>query len=371
MSPLLVGLLAVSESVGVGLVGVVAIRLLRRYPIGVSVIAVVVTTVCMVNASTVTVLLATGSTQLSASMQLVLTSVAGVVALAIGIVLGRAVLTGGTRLADATREFGQRQRFRLAAEPPTAELAELARELANTSEQLSESRRREHAAETSRRHLVGWISHDLRSPLTRLRATAESIEDGMVTDLVDHCRRIRQDADRLTGMVDDLFELSRIQAGSLRLRQHQLSIDDLVSDVVAGVAEQAARRNVRLRPGRIEPATVSIDEEAMARVFTNLLTNAIQYSPPGTTVSVDVHAANGGVTVSVADQCGGIPEAHLDSVFEMGWRGSAARTGTAGNTSGGGFGLAIVRGMVQAHRGTVTASNVEGGCCFSVRLPTV
>lgn len=367
MNPLLIVLVALCESVGVGLVGMVVLRILRLHPVGHSLVAVIVITVCAMNASTLTVVLATRSLRLPVAADLAINLVAGIVSIGIGLLLGRSVMRGGRMLADATRSFGVDQRFRAPDDPPTAELAELARELASTSDKLAESRRREQAAETSRRRLVAWISHDLRSPLARLRILAESLEDGVADDIQGSCRKIRADTERLTGMVDDLFELSRIQAGTLRLRPREVALDDLISDEVAGLEVLAADRGVRLRAGTIQPVTVHVDDRAITRVLNNLLGNALRYTPPGTVVSIDVRAVDGWAVVSVADQCGGIPEQELASVFEMGWRGTRA----TGAERGGGLGLSIALGIVQAHQGHLTVRNVPGGCCFEVALPLV
>ncbi len=363
----LIVLISLCESAGIGLIGMVVLRLLRRYSLGVSLIAVVVITVLAVNTSLLTMMLATRSAQLPPGMDLLASAVAGAVSIGIGLMLGRSVMAGSARLASATREFGTAQRFRPPEDPPTAELAELARELRITSDKLAESRRREQTAEASRRRLVAWISHDLRSPLARMRAMTESVQDGVATDLPRYVAQIRADADRLAEMVDDLFELSRIQAGTLPLKPQQLALDDLVSDVVAGQEVLAGQRNVTLRPARIDPVTVAVDERTMSRAFNNLLNNAMHYSPEGTTVSLDVRADGGWATVSIADECGGIPPENLGSVFDMGWRGNSARR--SGNNKGGGLGLAIVQGVVQAHRGRVSVHNVPGGCCFRVQLP--
>jgi signal transduction histidine kinase len=360
-------LIAICESVGVGLIGAAVLRALRRYPMGLSFIAVVVITVCAMNTSVVTMMLVRRSAHLPVVVDLVVNCVAGAVSILIGLFLGRSVLSGSRQLADATRLLGQQDRFRPPDDPPTRELAELAQELHNTSNKLAEARRREQAAEADRRRLVAWISHDLRSPLVRLRAMAESIEDGVVDDLAQSCGKIRTDADRLTEMVDDLFEISRIQAGTLRLKPRNVALDDLVSDVAAGLDVLSAEHGVRLRPRRIEPVAVHVDDGAMTRVFNNLLTNAIRYSPLNTGVSIDVRSVNGWATVSVMDECGGIPPENLNLVFDMGWRGHAQRTGKA--NEGGGLGLAIVQGIVEAHQGRVSVYNVPGGCSFEVRLP--
>src|SRR5207253_6633093 len=115
----------------------------------------------------------------------------------------------------------------------TAELDGLRRELTTTADRLAESRERERALERSRRELVAWVSHDLRTPLAGLRAMAEALEDGVATDPARYHHRIRVEADRLAALVDDLFELSRIQAGALRLTLERVPVADVVSDALA------------------------------------------------------------------------------------------------------------------------------------------
>lgn len=366
MTLVLVALIAVCESVGVGLVGTVVLRLLRRYPVGYSLVAVIIITVCAINTSTVTVVLVARSAELPVGVVLAVDLIAGVVAIGIGLLLGRSVMNGSRQLADATRSLGLEHRFEQPEDPPSAEFAELARELWITSDKLAQSRRREQAIDASRRRLVAWISHDLRGPLARLRVVAESIEDGVVDDLPDYCRKIRGDTETLSEMVDDLFELSRIQSGTLRLAPRMVALDDLISDEVASLEVVASNRRIGLRARTVEPVVVNVDDRAVTRVFNNLLVNAIRYGPEGSTVTVDVRVIAGWAVVSVSDECGGIPERDLGSVFDMGWRGDHRSTGDG---RGGGLGLAIVQGLVQAHNGNVSVRNVPGGCCFEVRLP--
>jgi signal transduction histidine kinase len=180
---------------------------------------------------------------------------------------------------------------------------------------------------------------------------------------------MRREADRLAGLVNDLFELSRIQAGSLALDLEQVPLDELVGDAIAGAAMAAAAKNIDLRGEVSEPPPlVELSTPEMTRVVRNLLDNAIRHTPAGGTVVIraGLDRAGTSVEVSVQDACGGIPEGELDLVFEMAYRGDAART--PGDT-GGGLGLAVARGLVEAHHGEITVHNAEPGCCFTVTLP--
>jgi signal transduction histidine kinase len=238
---------------------------------------------------------------------------------------------------------------------------------------------RERRMEASRRELVAWVSHDLRTPLAGLRAMTEALEDGVVDDpdtTADYHRRIRQEADRMSGLVDDLFELSRINAGALRLSLASVSLGDVVSDAVASAAPVAAAQGVRLVAAGDGWPTVRGSEPELSRIVANLLRNAIRHTPSDATVSVTGGRDERGGWLAVTDGCGGIPEVDLSRVFDVAFRGESSRTPAEAVTpdgaraaGGGGLGLAIVRGLVEAHRGKVAVSNVPGGCRFEVRLP--
>jgi signal transduction histidine kinase len=238
---------------------------------------------------------------------------------------------------------------------------------------------RERKMEASRRELIAWVSHDLRTPLAGLRAMTEALEDGVVDDpatIADYHRRIRQETGRMAGLVDDLFELSRINAGALRLTLDAVSLGDVVSDAVASAAPVAAAHGVRLVAAEDGWPTVRGSEPELSRIVANLLRNAIRHTPSDATVTVTGGRDKRGGWLAVTDGCGGIPEADLARVFEVAFRGEPARTPAgavahddARAAGGGGLGLAIVRGLVDAHRGKVAVSNVPGGCRFEVRLP--
>ncbi|CAL9640240.1 Sensor histidine kinase RcsC [Actinosynnema sp. ALI-1.44] len=243
----------------------------------------------------------------------------------------------------------------------------LGRSVARRSVWEREARARERAAEASRRELVAWISHDLRTPLAGIRAMAEALADGVVTqpaEVADYAGRISAEARQLSGMVDDLFELSRITAGALRLTLSEVPLADVVSDVVAAERAVAARKGVELRADAATWPVVLGSDPELARVVRNLLANAIRHTPPDGTVAVQVDVEGSEALLRVDDACGGIPEADLPRVFEVAFRGTPSR-----QPVGGGLGLAIARGLVEAHRGTIDARNHGAGCRFEVRLP--
>lgn len=237
------------------------------------------------------------------------------------------------------------------------------------SRELAEEQARAEEAERTRRELVAWVSHDLRTPLAGMRAMTEALEDGVAPDPDRYHRQMRTEVDRLTAMVDDLFELSRINAGALDLVREQISLADIVGDVVAAAAPLAAARGVQIAAqAELESAgTIHADERELRRAIANLVGNAIRHTPDDGTVQVDATVVGGMASVTVTDACGGIPEADLPRVFEAGYRGDQARTPDP--DGGAGLGLAIVQGIVTAHGGEVAVQNVSGGCRFEVLIP--
>ncbi|MFG2020816.1 sensor histidine kinase [Actinomadura geliboluensis] len=289
---------------------------------------------------------------------------AGVVAMAVSVLLGRRLVAANRTLVEAVRA----DRFRPPAARLPAELAELSRELEAAYDRLAASHEREQALEASRRELVAWVSHDLRTPLAGLRAMAEALEDEVVADehtVQRYHGRIRVEVERLTEMVDDLFELSRIHAGALRLSRERVGLADLVAEAVAGTEALARAKGVRLRGDVREGLPVQVDAGELGRALRNLVVNAIRHTPGDGSVEIIGEVADGEARVTVADACGGIPEADLPRVFDVAFRGEAART----PGGGAGLGLAIARGIVEAHAGRIGVANDGPGCRFEVRLP--
>ncbi|WP_158889236.1 sensor histidine kinase [Amycolatopsis anabasis] len=236
-----------------------------------------------------------------------------------------------------------------------------------------EARERERAAEASRRELVAWISHDLRSPLAGIRAMAEALADGVVAEpreVADYAGRISGETTRLSDMVGDLFELSRITAGALRLTMSAVPLRDVVSDAVAAQTPVAQQKRVRLLANEFARPVVSGSDPELARVVRNLVSNAIRHTPPDGTVAVQIGIDGADALLAVDDSCGGIPEDEIGRVFDVAFRGTQARTPErSGASSGGGLGLAIAKGLVEAHRGRIGVHNHGPGCRFEVRLP--
>ena len=237
-------------------------------------------------------------------------------------------------------------------------------------ERLENSRRREQALEQSRRELVAFMSHDLRTPLAGLRALAEGVEDGVIDDVPAAMVRIRSTVDRLTLLVEDLFELSRVTGGGQRRPRRLVSLTEVAMDVLSEAGDHARSRGVQLAydlPEANDRLPVLGDADELVRAMTNLVANAVRHTSPGGSVHlIGNRGTDGQIRIAVVDGCGGIPDADLAHVFEAGWRGSPARTPQDG---GAGLGLAIARGVAESHDGSILVQNVEGGCRFELALP--
>jgi signal transduction histidine kinase len=304
------------------------------------------------------------------SVVLLVCLVAGLVAVFFALVASTAFVRGSRTLREHTRRFGETGEYVGPAVAP-AELQGLSAELARTSQRLKESRQREELLEKSRRELVAWVSHDLRSPLAGLRAMTEALEDGLAEDPGRYHRQMRSEVDRMVRMVDDLFELSRIHAGVLPVSLQSVALGDIVSEAIAGADPVARAAGIHLG-GSVEPGTmVTADPAGLSRVVANLVTNAIRHTPADGVVSISGRVVDDTLELSVTDACGGIPEEDLHRVFDVAWRGSNARTPEVDQQhgTGAGLGLAIVKGIVEAHRGVVQVVNEAPGCRFLVRIP--
>jgi len=361
-------LIAAGCTSAVGLAGMGVILLLRRASLLLSIQLSGAVPVLAIVAGTLASAKAMFLSQHDLGVVVMVCVVGGIVATTFSWLLGRQVESGSAALRKAARSLGDEAGlFRPPTQPLAAEFAALSGELTDTSAKLARSRTRERSLEQSRRQLVAWVSHDLRTPLAGLRAMAEALEDGLAADPPRYHKQIRAEAERLATMVDDLFELSRIQSGSLQLSVDEIALNDLVSDVLASTEALAGERGVRLDGRAAGQVVVRADPRELSRALTNLLSNAIRHTPPGGCVYVEAGPEHQQALLTVADGCGGIPEAFLPHVFELAWRGTDARSPAP--DSGAGLGLAIVRGIAEAHGGNVRVVNVGAGCRFELRLP--
>ena len=364
--------IALASAIIVGALGLITLRLLARYSLVLQLIVVALATIV----SVVSGMAAAASLMYVSDHDLTVfyfvAGVAGSVSLLMAGLLGRALVRDSRHLTLAAESLGRGEAVAAPERHSNTEFAALAGQLAATGERLQELRDREGRIDASRRELVAWISHDLRTPLAGIRAMAEALEDDMVDDHRRYYSQIRGQVDTLTAMVDDLFELSRIHSGTLRLTVQQVALYDLISDTVADLAPVAREKSLDLCFEGAMGLTIRADPGQLSRAVGNLVMNAVQQSAPGSAIVVSVtEHADGRAVISVQDDAGGIHPADLGRVFEAGWRGSEPRTpgGEPAERGRAGLGLAIVDGIVAAHGGEVTVHNVAGGCRFDLLLP--
>ncbi|HOB49856.1 MAG TPA: HAMP domain-containing sensor histidine kinase [Mycobacterium sp.] len=232
----------------------------------------------------------------------------------------------------------------------------------------------ERAAEQSRRQLVAFVSHDLRTPLAGIRALSEAIADGVVSDdeVRSQAKVIEQESIRLSEMVDDLFEMAKINAGAVTAPYERVALDEVVDDVmnIHGIAAERAgvALEVHMPP---TPVRVIGSDKALVRVLSNLVGNAIAHTPAGGRVTLSIGQDADGAWARVDDTGVGIDTADLPRVFDIAYRGSNDRVPRPDSSlpSGSGLGLAIAAGLVRAHRGSLAAHNLAHGARFEVRLP--
>jgi two-component system, OmpR family, sensor histidine kinase SaeS len=280
-------------------------------------------------------------------------------AVAAALVLGGSVARRVERLRAASTSLAAGELHARAPEDGPRELAELGRsfnEMAANLESLFDARR----------ELVAAASHDLRTPIASITAMLEAIEDGLA-DVSEYLTPLQEQAHRLAGLVEDLFELARIDAGALAYELQVVELAPLVESCLRGFEAEARAQGVRLEH-RIEAApSARCAPEQVERVLLNLLTNALRHTPSDGTVAVVVAEADDAVRVTVEDNGEGISAETARRMFDRFWRSDSARAGVAGGT---GLGLAIARGLVEAQGGRMWAEPGEPrGARVSFTLP--
>jgi two-component system sensor histidine kinase SaeS len=276
-----------------------------------------------------------------------------------------------TALVATVRRMGEGD-FEARADIATGdELEEVARAVNAMAEQLQASKASQHEMELARRNLVAAVSHDLRTPLATMRAMIESINDGVVTDgesIQRYHRTMQAEIGYLSRLIDDLFELSQIDSGLLRLKPETANIGDLVSDTLEALRPQAQERRLSLE-GDIEGSLpdVVMDTPMMQRVLYNLVQNSLRHTPPDGSICIRAVDAGSAVAVSVQDTGEGLEPDEAPRVFERFYRGNKARNRDA---AGSGLGLTIARGIVELHGGRIAVESERGrGATFVFTVP--
>jgi signal transduction histidine kinase len=275
------------------------------------------------------------------------------------LLLARSIATGIDRLRDSSAALAAGALGARAAERGPAELADLARSFNEMAEDLAR-------ISDARRELVAWASHDLRTPIASLQAMLEAIEDG-IAGPERYLAAMHEQVRILARLVDDLFELARIDAGALTLELRNAELVGLIESCVRGLEAEAHARQIRMEARVENGAWARCEPEKVERVLYNLLTNALHHTPSDGSVAVLVSPRPDEVEVAVEDTGNGISPEAASRMFDRFWREDRARTG---GEAGAGLGLAIARGLVEAHGGRIWAEpRPEGGTRVSFTLP--
>ena len=279
---------------------------------------------------------------------LAVSAASATVAIIAGLVLAHSIVGSVERVRDASARLAGGDLAVRAPESGPAEVADLAasfNEMAESLERLFDARR----------ELVAWASHDLRTPLANMQAMLEALEDGLV-EAATTLPVLREQVGVLSSLVDDLFELARIDAGALTLELRSAPLEPVVESCLRGVRADAQRRGIGLAASVPDDVTARVAPEKIERVLFNLLTNALRHTPSDGSVAVRVEQVDQEVQVSVEDTGEGLGDEACSRMFDRFWRGDPARS-----ARGAGLGLAIARGLVEAHGGRIWAENRPGG----------
>ncbi|WP_276353446.1 HAMP domain-containing sensor histidine kinase [Cohnella caldifontis] len=300
------------------------------------------------------------------------TLAAGLLSFAVHYALVRPLERSVERIGEASREIASGS---FGTEVPivgTAEFRQLAEGFNAMSRQLDESFTRLRRSEESRRELVANAAHDLRTPLALLQSHAEALQDGLIRDeetFRRYVNTIRTESARLGALVQDLFELSRIDAEAEELRPVPLVLEDVLVETLNAFSPRLEARRIDARVALPDPAPAVLGTElAMRRILGNLLDNAIRHSPEGGVVRIEAAAEGPGrLKIVVADEGEGVPRQERERIFERFYRVDPSRRRDG---SGGGLGLAIAKALVEKLGGEIGVEDgVPKGSAFWFTVP--
>jgi histidine kinase len=289
-------------------------------------------------------------------MILAVTAASAGTAVVAALVVARSTVDSIDRVRDASVEMARGDLDVRAPEGGPREVAELAGAFNEMGANLSR-------LFDTRRELVAWASHDLRTPLANMQAMLEALEDGLA-DPDEYVPVLREQVRVLSALVEDLFELARIESGALTLELQRLPVAPVISSSLRSVEAEARSRHVVLAADVEDDVTARFAPDKVERVLMNLLTNALRHTPTDGAVAVRVEPSETEVRVAVEDTGEGLDAEARDRMFERFWRADRSRT-----AQGSGLGLAIARGLVEAQGGRIWAESREGGgarVCFTL-----
>lgn len=299
---------------------------------------------------------------------------AGLTAVTIGFFTSKTMTDRLCKLTEATNQLARGDfttRLHITGNDEIAQLARTFNAMAMNLQEVDEQKRQ---LEQTRRDLTAWVSHDLRTPLASMRVMIEAMLDGVVTDQATVTRYLdnsRAEIEHLSHLIDDLFELAQLDVGHLKIDIQQASLSDLVSDTLGSMLPKARQQNITLK-GEVAPDVDMIDmaPDKIQRVLSNLVDNAIKYTPDGEAVTVRVYCVGDDARIDIHNSGAYIPKDVLPRLFESFYRGERSRMQDGDGVRGTGLGLAIARGFIEAHGGHIWATSIENdGTTFSFTLP--
>ena len=283
-------------------------------------------------------------------------------ALLVSLFLSRRIVAPVRTLTEASQHIADGHYEKRVDVNGSDEIAQLATSFNQMATQLEQ-------VESMRRQLIGDVTHELRTPLTSIKGYMEGLVDGVLPSTPETFDQIHREADRLSRLVDDLQELSRIEAKAYSLDLRPVAVTNLVQTTVKRLSPQATTRRITLRsnlPADLPPLLA--DEDRITQVLVNLVANAIQYTPEGGDVTISTARVDDEIHISVKDTGIGIPPEHIGNLFTRFYRVDKSRSRQAGGGSG--IGLTIAHHLVEAHGGRIWAeSQGEGqGSTFTFSL---
>ena len=296
---------------------------------------------------------------------------AGGIAMSLGYFLSTTLTNRIVALSEAAAELAKGDLATRVAVTGNDEMASLSRAFNEMAERMEAAAHQQGELDQLRRNLIAWAGHDLRTPLASIRAIVEALADGVVDDPATTQRYLRtaqRDIRSLSLLIDDLFQLAQLEAGGLQLELDLNSISDLISDTIESFSELASRQSVELK-GSVGPGVdpVLMDVQGIGRVLSNLIGNALRHTPAGGSITVEASRRDDAVLIEVWDTGEGISSEDLVHIFERFYRGEKSRSRATG---GAGLGLAIAKGIVEAHGGEIgVESSPEQGARFFFTLP--
>lgn len=299
---------------------------------------------------------------------------AGLIAVIFGYFVSRAITERIQELGIAAEQIAEgRLQTRLPVEgkDELSQFAETFNWMAQSLQDLDDQKRQ---LDQQRRDLIAWASHDLRTPVTSIRAIIEALADGVVDDPATvgrYAHDMQSEIENLTRLIDNLFELAQLDAGHIRLDYQNTSLRDMISDTLSSMATRAERQGIALSGEVAENADVIwVAPDKIQRVLNNLLDNALRYTPKGGSVTIRAWCEDNRIRVTVQNKAHGMETLDIANAFTRFYRRESSRAQAPDGHRSAGLGLAITRGFVEAHGGQIKAESVPGeSVTISFTLP--